>query len=147
MATLNHLTTQKSDKYSINAKSKIYFADSISKVICKCGFPKRIEKSGNQICLDYITVLYTVKAQAQYCFEKKRLSSVRYVTDQLSKDDANHFLSEFENDIGNIMPISLCCEINGKKYWELSDGYASECICVYCENNAYHINMDYFVSQ
>lgn len=33
---------QKSNKYCVNAKSKIYFADSVFDVICKCGFPEKI---------------------------------------------------------------------------------------------------------
>ncbi len=145
MSICNRFMKQKSDKYIINSKNKIYFQDSILNVICKCAFPKKVEKSDKQICLDYVSVLYSVDVNAHFCFEQKRLSSVSYVTEELSAGALNSFLSEFENDIDKIMPVSIYYESNGKKYWELSDGYASECICIYCKNNKCHINIDFFI--
>lgn len=145
MPARNNFTKRKSNKYIISSDSKIYFQDSISNVICKCGFPEKTKTSDKQICLDYTSVLYSVMVNAHFCFERKRLSSVSYVTDKLSEDAFNNFVSEFENDIDKIMPVSICYESNGKKYWELSDGCASECICVYCKNNKCHINIDFFM--
>lgn len=127
------LAKQKSDKYSI------------FNTIRKCGFPEKIEKTDEQLCLDYTSELYSVDVNTQFCFEQKRLSSVSYTTDELSKDKLEAFLSEFENDIENIMPISLCYESSGKRYWELSDGWASAHICVNCKNNKCHIHIDFFL--
>ena len=146
MSAHNHFAKQKSDKYIIIPKSKIYFQDSIYNVIRKCGSPEKTEKSDKQICLDYLSVLYSVRVNVHFCFEQKRLSSVSYVTAELSQSALNKFMSEFEKDIVKIMPVSICYESNGKKYWELSDGYASECICIYCKNNKCNINIDFFAN-
>lgn len=98
-----------------------------------------------EFTIAYKNKLHSLVSTAYDCFCRRELSSLSYETDAFMSDKSECFLFEIEQLINKNLFDSVvhydCC---GKEYWELSDGDADMCICLYTDKSKTHIKIDCF---